>query len=113
MSERIAIRFVNKEEGIYGKSVVLYSHNGDIFVRDIGQEWIKNLPPKTENYSDPITRREVSALVPEFMKSEFGYLIDRIHSPDTIYTNLNHGFWEIDVFTGKATEIKTDVKEGG
>ena len=92
------------------RGVVMYSHNGGIdygFLRQV-QAWLKKLPPLDEKFSDPTTRREPSALVPQFIADPQTWGVDRLTDSTTQYGWLDWGFWEVDVFTGKATRLDTE-----
>ena len=100
MGERIAISFVNGGE----KSVVLWSHFGDKKFLWNAQRWVRNLEKKSDD--DPITRREPCAVVAEFMRSSYGKEVDAIVPTFDDAWMPDHGFWEIDLYTGQKTEVE-------
>jgi len=106
MGERIAVVLVNPSEHD-GKSVVMYSHNGGVnhgFI-DVVRAWLKSLPPCPKNCSGPIDRREVSALIPAFLQSPYGCMVDRVFAKYERVPWLDWGFWEINVITLEAEEV--------
>ena len=117
MGERIAVRLY-RPKGQYGSigfeypeeiSAVMYSHWGGLdygFLHCI-QAWLKSLPPVPDNGQGPIDRREPSALLPAFLRSECGSMVDRIIEPYKNPPLLDWGYWEVDTATGKARKVKT------
>ncbi len=120
MGERIAIKLVRKA-GNYGaigfaypqeESVVMYSHwdgDGLAFLHCI-QRYLRGLPPIPENGTGPIDRREPSSLVVDFLRGDGGSMVDRLQDSTQMYKWLDHGFWAVDVFTGKATQLDKEEK---
>src|SRR4030042_1078164 len=115
MGERIAVVLV-RPSGRYGlpweypkeKSVVMYSQWGgdEHGLRNAVQRWLKELPQPPKNGGGPIDRREPDALIPAFLQSRAGSMVDRIFPAYGKVPFLDWGFWEIDTITGKAKKVQ-------
>jgi len=105
MGQRIGIRFSKYDGDVcLENSIVIWSHWGNIQFKKNAQKWIRKLPQGEGDCSTPFTRREVDAIALEFIRSDYGKDIDGLFPTYDDTPMPDHGFWDIDVFTGEAIE---------
>jgi hypothetical protein len=114
MGDRVSIQFVEKSaywktkaEDPSAKSVALFDHWGGFPTVKLAQKYIHELnktQKKEDHVSDPMTRREPSRLIADFI----AWLERNGHFDNSIYLgvdgsdgdNSDNGNWLVDVHTG-------------